>query len=221
MTDPVPPVGEPSLASAVTDNGDVGAYLDELIVDFGVVVTHAQERYEEVADVLRMELVGPHLRLSGDIGLGRFRRISDVLNHHEGLLRLRDVAVLRRNGTATRVSTPEMWVSPGEVTLFGQTVAPEGSEAPPELRIIKEPHALVVVTPGHTLTGSVYVPVGADLSIFIESPEPAFIPMTGVRARSLADRRIVTSYAFALLNRRHIVAATEMPTSMQGGGWRI
>jgi hypothetical protein len=42
-----------------------------------------------------------------------------------------------------------------------------------------------------------------------------------VRARSLADRRIVTSLPFAPLNRRHVVAATEMPASMQGGPWRI
>jgi hypothetical protein len=33
--------------------------------------------------------------------------------------------------------------------------------------------------------------------------------MTDVRTRSLADRRIVSRYPFALLNRRHIVAATE------------
>jgi hypothetical protein len=220
MSDTILPAEDTSPTSIVVDNGDVGAYLDELIVNLGDVF-HAPERFEEDADVLRMELVGPHLRLAGDIGLGRFRRISDVLNHHEGLLRLREVAVLRRNGTPTRVTTPEMWVSPGEVTLFGQAEILDAAPPPPEVRIIKEPHLLVVVTPGHTLTGSVYVPVGADLSIFIESPEPAFIPMTGVRARSLADRRIVTSYAFALLNRRHIVAATEMPTSMQGGGWRI
>lgn len=220
MTETILPAEDTSPPSAHIDNGDVGAYLDELIVNLGDVF-HAPERFEEDADVLRMELVGPHLRLAGDIGLGRFRRISDVLNHHEGLLRLREVAVLRRNGTPTRVTTPEMWVSPGEVTLFGQAEIVDAAPPPPEVRIVKEPHLLVVVTPGHTLTGSVYVPVGADLSIFIESPEPAFIPMTGVRARSLADRRIVTSYSFALLNRRHIVAATEMPTSMQGGGWRI
>jgi hypothetical protein len=221
MTNPIHQADDTQLASLPADSGDVGAYFDELIVDFGVVL-HASERYEEVADALRMELVGPHLRLAGDIGLGRFRRISDVLNQHEGLLRLLDVAVLRRNGMATRVTTPEMWISPGEVTLFGQAdVSETTQEPPPEVRVVKEPHLLVVVTPGHTLTGSVYVPVGAELSVFIESPVPAFIPMTGVRARSLADRRIITSYAFALLNRRHIVAATEMPPSMRAGNWRI
>ena len=45
--------------------------------------------------------------------------------------------------------------------------------------------------------------------------------MTDVMARSLADRRIVMRYAFALLNRRHIVSATEMPTSMRAGAWKI
>jgi hypothetical protein len=57
--------------------------------------------------------------------------------------------------------------------------------------------------------------------VFVESDEPAFIPMTQVRARSLADRRIVTNYPFALLNRKHITAATEMPSSMRTASWRI
>ena len=49
--------------------------------------------------------------------------------------------------------------------------------------------------------------------------EPAFIPMTEVRTRSLADRRIITRYGFAVLNRRHIVAATGMPAGMTRSGW--
>jgi hypothetical protein len=76
---------------------------------------------------------------------------------------------------------------------------------------------LVVVTPGHTLTGEVYINAEADLAIFIESPSPAFIPMTDVRTRSLADRRVVARFSFALLNRRHIVAATRLLPGMIRG----
>ena len=58
----------------------------------------------------------------------------------------------------------------------------------------------------------------ADLSVFIESAHPAFVPMTDVRTRSLADRRVISRYAFALLNRRHIVAATELLPGMAPAG---
>jgi hypothetical protein len=218
MTDTLVPGMEPMPASSMVD-GDVGAYLEELIVDLTAGVRRADA--PAVGGVVRVELAGPHLRLTGDIALGRFRRISDVINHHQGLLRLVDVVIQRRNGTPTRVVTPEMWVSPADVTLVGQHDVSDEQPAPPEVRIVKEPHPLVVVTPGHTLTGNIYVPVGAEVAVFVESDEPHFIPMTHVRARSLADRRIVTNYPFALLNRKHIVAATEMPASMQAANWRI
>jgi hypothetical protein len=44
-----------------------------------------------------------------------------------------------------------------------------------------------------------------------------WIPMTDVRTRSLADRRVISRYGFALINRRHIVAATELQPGMVRG----
>jgi hypothetical protein len=111
------------------------------------------------------------------------------------------------------VTTPSIWVNLADVTLVGQQESVEPAPAP-EMRIAKERRLLIVVTPGHTLTGEVYVPVGGMLDMFIESVDPPFVPMTNVRTRSLADRRIITHYAFALLNRRHIVAATEPPAGV-------
>jgi hypothetical protein len=196
-------------------DGDAGSYLEELIDTGSPILPDALE----AGAVEAVELAGPHLRLSGEIGLGRFRRLSDVVNNQQGPMLLRDATVLRRNGTPTRVNTPSIWVNPAEVTLIGQaSSAPEDggpSDLPSDLRIAKESHLLIVVTPGHTLSGFVYIPMGGALSSFIESSEPAFIPITDVRARSLADRRIVTRYQFALLNRRHVVAATEVdPASL-------
>jgi len=186
-------------------DGDAGSYLEELIDSASTLTAETVE----LGAVEAIELAGPHLRLAGEISLGRFRRLSDVVNNEQGLMLLKDATILRRNGTATRVTTPSIWVNPGEVTLIGQASTGEEVETPSEMRIAKEPHLLIVVTPGHTLSGWIYIPAGGSLSVFIESTEPPFIPITDVRARSLADRRIVTRYAFALLNRRHVVAATE------------
>ena len=197
----------PSLAV----DGDAATYLEEL---FTAGVQVSGPALDEPEALVEVELVGPHLRVAGSISLGRFRRLSDVLNHHEGLLLLHDATVLRRNGTPTRVTTPGIWVNPVEVTLVGQPNPDQQHGAPPEFRIVKEQRELIVVTPGHTLTGHVYIPMGAELAVFIESADPAYIPVTDVRTRSLADRRIITRYPFALLNRRHIVAATELQAGM-------
>jgi hypothetical protein len=201
-----------STAEAGAVDGDAGSYLDELIAGDGA----APETPNAATPAAAVEIVGPHLRLAGGITLGRFRRLSDVLNHHDGPLLVSDATILRRNGTATRVRTPTIWLNLGEVTLVGVPLA--AAQPPPstDLRIPKESRALVVVTPGHTLTGDVYVPVGGELARFVESTDPAFIPMTDVRTRSLADRRVVARYDFALINRRHIVAATEAPSGMLG-----
>lgn len=191
-------------------DGDAGSYLDELIADAPAAEPAAPPDQQVEIGV---EVVGPHLRLAGSIGLGRFARLTDRLNHHEGLLLLRDATVLRRNGSPTRVTTASIWMNLGEVTLVGEAKS-DGPGAVSDLRIVKESRTLVVVTPGHTLTGEVYIPIGAELAQFIESVDPAFIPMTDVRTRSLADRRVISRYEFALVNRRHIVAATEAPQGM-------
>lgn len=205
-------------ASTEAVDGDAATYLEELLPERH---PDALETVIETGSLLGVELVGPHLRLAGDIALGRFRRLSDVLNHHDGLLQLFNAIVLRRNGTPTKVRTPGIWVSPAEVTLIGEAVDADPSVVPNDQRIEKERHPIVLVTPGHAITGDVYIPIGAELSVFIESTNPPFIPMTEVRTRSLADRRVVTRYSFAVLNRRHIVAATEMPPAMSRSAWRI
>jgi hypothetical protein len=200
-------------ADLVIVDGDASSHLEELI-DGDLP---APEPTEDVGVSVEVELVGPHLRLSGAIGLGRFRRLSDVLNNSDGLVGLRNATILRRNGTPTRVTAPMIWVSPAEVTLIGEAAPATDVAAPLEFRIPKDPRDLVFVTPGHTLTGSVHIVAGGNLSAFIESSDPTFIALTDVRTRSLADRRIIARYDFALINRRHIVATTELAPNMLRG----
>jgi hypothetical protein len=169
------------------------------------------------AEGIPIELVGQHLRLSGTVIIGFHRRLSDFVNNHEGLIQLRDVTVLRRNGDPTKVTSPSIWVSPDEVTLIGQAADVNERETGAVEFMKKRAFLLIVVTPGHTLTGQIHLNPEAILSAFIESSSPVWIPMTDVRARSLADRRVISRYGFALLNRRHIVAATELQPGMVRG----
>jgi hypothetical protein len=193
-------------------DGDAATYLEALVFDDTQV-----KPLEAAEEGLPIELVGQHLRLSGSVLIGFHRRLSDFINNHEGLIHLNGVTILRRNGDPTKVTAPSIWVSPEEVTLIGQHTDPTLRETPKEWLLDKVPHTLIVVTSGHTLSGDVHLNPQAMLAAFIESPSPQWIPMTDVRTRSLADRRVISRYEFALLNRHHIVAATEMQPGMVKG----
>ncbi len=193
-------------------DGDAATYLEALVSDDTQV-----RPLVEAEEGLPIELVGQHLRLSGSVLIGFHRRLSDFINNHEGLIHLNGVTILRRNGDPTKVTAPNIWVSPEEVTLIGQHTDPTLRETPKEWLLDKVPHTLIVVTSGHTLSGDVHLNPQAMLAAFIESPSPQWIPMTDVRTRSLADRRVISRYEFALLNRHHIVAATEMQPGMVKG----
>ena len=193
-------------------DGDAATHLEALVFDDGLV-----EPLVPATGGLAIELVGQHLRLSGSVQIGFHRRLSDYINNHVGLIRLEGVTVLRRNGDPTKVTAPSVWVSSDEVTLIGQSAEAPAPQAPREFMQAKRTYALIVVTPGHTLSGIVHLNPEAVLAGFIESPEPQWIPMTDVRTRSLADRRVISRYEFGLLNRRHIVAATEMQPGMIRG----
>jgi hypothetical protein len=193
--------------------GDASLYLEEIL---GEEVAAPLGGWADAGTAHQVELIGLHLRLSGLLNTGHFRRLSDFVNNQEGLLRIRDALVLRRNGDPTRVSMPDVWISPPEVTLIAE-IGGSAVGAAPDFFMRKEPVGVIVVTPGHTLTGEVQLTPGAELSVFIESPEPPFIPLMDVRTRSLADRRIISRYSFALLNRRHIVAASPLPEGLVRG----
>jgi hypothetical protein len=214
---PMMDVSQPPTTATVDDtvgivDGDAATYLEALVFNETLAQTEVP-----AGEGLPIELVGQHLRLSGSVQIGMHRRLSDFINNHEGLIRLNGVTILRRNGDPTKVTAPSIWVSPEEVTLIGQQTDPTLRETPKEWLLNKQAHTLIVVTSGHTLSGEVHLNLEAMLSAFIESPSPQWIPMTDVRTRSLADRRVISRYEFALLNRHHIVATTEMQPGMIKG----
>ena len=195
-------------------DGDAATHLEAL--GFGTVALAPQVTRSEG---LPLELVGQHLRLSGTVNIGFHNRLSDFMNNNDGLVQLRDVTVLRRNGDPTKVTSPAIWVNPDEVTLIGELTDVDGPSTGGHEYQQKKAFYLIVVTPGHTLTGAVHLNPEAVLSAFIESRDPMWIPMTDVRTRSLADRRVISRYAFTVINRRHIVAATELaPGLLRGRG---
>ena len=153
------------------------------------------------------------------ISLGRFNRLTDLINASSGYLRIRDARLMRRNGDPTNLVLPELMVDQDEISYMAQThpapldhgsgadfVEPGyGSQAE-----IRKPREFVMFTPGHTVTGRVHVFGDTDIATFVDSTDPRFVPVTEVTTRSLADRRIVSHYDFLLINRTQLIAASEV-----------
>ena len=67
---------------------------------------------------------------------------------------------------------------------------------------------LVIFTPGHTITGTIYLFAETDIQTFVDSPDPRFVPMVKATARSLADRRVISHFGLLLVNRTQMSAAS-------------
>ena len=74
----------------------------------------------------------------------------------------------------------------------------------------RQTREFVLFTPGHTVSGTVYIFGETDLAAFVDSTHPRFVPMIDVTTRSLADRRIISHYPFILINRTQMIAASEI-----------
>lgn len=167
-----------------------------------------------------VELIGPHLRVSGELHLGRFSRLTDLVNNTRGNVRLFDARLLRRNGDPTSLVVPMLMVNQDEITIIGQAEhrlvqAPDEAAAAglmvgdrPALE--KAPRRFVVFTPGHAITGFIHVHEEMTVENFIDATDPRFVVMTAVSTRSLADRRVISHFDFLLVNRTQMTAIAEM-----------
>jgi hypothetical protein len=166
-----------------------------------------------------VELVGTNLRLTGSVALGRFGRLSDLINASRGYIRIRDAQLLQRNGEPTNLVLGELMVDQDEISFIAQTQAqaPEPGSAVGFIEPVfgddveaRQAREFVMFTPGHTVTGKVHIFGQTDLAGFVDATDPRFVPVTAVTTRSLADRRIVSRYDFILINRTQMIAAAEI-----------
>ncbi len=169
-----------------------------------------------------IELVGTHLRVIGTIALGRFGRLSDLINASSGYVRVRNARLLLRNGDPTDLVLPEMMFDKDEISFIAQR-APEnpgqawgiaGAGAATDFggnpELDRAPRQFVMFTPGHTVTGFVHVYGETDLAGFVESSDQRFVSVVDVTTRSLADRRVINHFKFVLINRTQMIAASEV-----------
>ena len=164
-----------------------------------------------------VELIGSNLWVAGMVNLGRFRRVSDFVNIVQGYMILRDVVVLTRTGDTTRLVLPELRVLPDDIAVVAQLgddhagAGPAaGVDASAGVFIEKNRQRLVVLTRSHIIDGDVFMHGDGTIMAFVDATDPKFIPMSDVRVRWVADRKLAARYPFALLQRSQILGiATE------------
>ena len=160
----------------------------------------------------RVELIGTHLRAEGSVELGSFNRLSDYVNLLTGFFTIHDVTLMSRLGEPTRLTFDDLRVRLDEIGLVAQAAPPQ--YAPPDdVLVPKARRRLVLMTTAHLIYGYAYLHSEASLTAFVDATDPPFLPMTNVRLRWLADRRLAGRYPFALVHRNHIISvATDVPT---------
>lgn len=163
--------------------------------------------------VATVELLGNQLRAEGSVELGNWKRVSDYVNFLTGFFTIRDVTLLSRLGEPTRLTFPDLRVRLDDITIVGQR--DPGPQPDPGDRLIpKGRRRVVLTTVAHIIYGYAYIHEQASMTAFVDATDPRFIPMTNVRVRWLADRRLAGRYPFALIHRSHIVGVA---TEVSGG----
>ncbi len=200
--------GGGALGGGGAGTGGGGTSLDDPWLTAGGFATEVSEAgpREEY-----LELIGTHLRASGVVDIGRFRRITDYINLLDGYLALKNAVLLTRTGEATRVTMPELRVRLDDVAVVGQLAAEELPRSNDiGVHVEKVDRRLVLMTRAHMIYGFVHIIEGASVMSYVDSPDPHFIPMSRVHVRWLADRRLAARYPFALVQRSLILGvATE------------
>jgi hypothetical protein len=164
--------------------------------DWGVVPSRIQS----------VEIIGTHLRVSGDVDLGGFSRLSDFTSLQSSSIRLQNVTIQNRRGMPTADRLRELTIRLHEVALIAQRSAVAVAPSSTDVQVTKQRRRILAMTTGHLLEGTVSLYPGADLIAYMQAGDPPFLPLIDLRARWLADRRLKTSFEFGLLNRAQLVA---------------
>jgi hypothetical protein len=159
---------------------------------------------DQPAESHKVELIGTQLRAGGTLCVSGRQRLSDYVNRLEGFFRIEDVVLRTRCGDPTRVVLPEFRIRLDDITVVGQARS-KREVGQDEERIVKLPHRIVVMTTAHEIYGYVHLHELGSVEAFVDASYPRFVPMTNVRVRWLADRRLAGHFDFALLQRCHII----------------
>jgi hypothetical protein len=189
-------------------------------IDWGLA-PHLDEQGSELAVPYAVELIGTQLRAAGTLRVNGHQRLSDYVNLLEGFFRIEDVVLRARNGALTRVVLPELRIRLDDITIVGEPRtaggAAPGSESGGDY-VLKQRQKLVVMTAAHEIYGYAHLYELGSVTAFVDASYPRFVPMTNVRVRWLADRRLAGRFDLALLQRSHIIGVATVRAGVRSRG---
>jgi hypothetical protein len=154
-----------------------------------------------------LELIASHARFSGNIKLGAYSRISDLLNFHDEILSVTDGAVLNPLGDQSSDPVPLLDIRLSDLTL----VIDRSNYVPPpdtDQIVEKKSYQLLAVTDAYIITATFFIYAGAEAVPYLRAAEPRWIPVADVKAQSLLDPQVEFSAAFAVLHRKPLLATS-------------
>ena len=158
---------------------------------------------------IELELIASHARFSGNVNLGAYARVSDLLNFHDEILSVADGAVLNPLGDQSSDPVPQLDIRLSELTL----VIDRSDYVPPpdtDQIVEKKPYQLLAVTDAYIITATFFIYAGAEAVPYLRAAEPRWIPVTDVKAQSLIDPEVEIDAKFGVLHRKPLLATSVM-----------
>jgi hypothetical protein len=164
----------------------------------------------------RIELIGSQLLASAEIAVPGLQRLTDYFALLQGVCRVSDLVVMTHRGKPARNHVSAARIRLDDIAVIGESrqcgcSSERSAETMRALFVRKWPHRLVVMTPDHLIYGDIHLAQNGSLTAFIDAEHPRFVPMTNVRVRWLADRRLAGRFNFALLHRSHVMGFELQP----------
>jgi hypothetical protein len=147
-------------------------------------------------------------QVSGQLETGQFGRLSDWIKMQTGFIAILHASI-KRLGGADLADLHEgggtQWVRLDGIAILAERAQTE--QGRPWAPVVpKQAHGVSMVMPAYRLEGSMHIHAEGSVSEYLASPETRFLPITDVLVRSLADPTVAARFAFALVNRDHLVS---------------
>jgi hypothetical protein len=164
---------------------------------------------------IEVDLLGDRFHVSGTVSTGTFDRFSDWLNMQSGFVEVEDGAMRYPGRDEPERRKRAMWVRLDQVVLAAQRTADQAPR-PGAPIVEKQKLKVEVATTAYRLTGLLHIHAFGSMQQFLDSPDSQFLPVTDVTVASIDNSRVISRYAFAMLNRRRIVMVADDSTTADG-----
>jgi hypothetical protein len=157
---------------------------------------------------IEVELFSDGLQISGQLGTGRFGRLSDWISMQTGFIPVQNATPRRLgdpNSPGPAQSDDIDWVRLDSIIVLAERGDPQNDRLG-ALVVQKKPLDVTMVTADYRVDCSLHILADGSVRQYLASPDQRFLPVTEVTLRSRSDPMLVARFPFALVNRDHLLA---------------